>query len=1840
MIKNQLYPYIEKYINEYLWGFSKEQLNVGVINGTIVLEKLNIRIDKVNKKLDLTDTPFWLKSGSIQKIQVCCSLMNFIGEKPLEITIDNIDIILCPSAKWILRNVNSFIKENDFHLKEIYDPIDNNFHDVFLKKVNIYDGSILKSKAKIIEFFKDKSKISEIINHILNIGIRFYYQKSFLINLKIKNIHIRFEDDLHCHMFLKPGLNEKIENFKEVKNKIAVGFTIQDFELNLSTDGNVKKNNFKADNFNIYYQTNTEIYIPIKTFISHLDSNFEVNEKYYEFLKNKLVEFNKIINNFHNITVNKNSQTTQEKNLHKNHYFQCNKIIDNLNFMGNFGISSTDKGNIDFFSKTREKNYKFYFQLATSDIKLEINDFILNYLKNILQTMRALSVIDTIQEFKPMRKPYNIKDPLVEKMINEDKTGLFNKKRKLVARDWLHYMIWFTRFKKAIYGKLDQNLLQDEFSRYYNICCNSSIDENNILQNLDILNKESSNKQGISNNENMSPENIENNLKKELNPQEINILVSSDILIKSIIIKISKAFNNFDKEISNACDLEEILIKNKNENSVIVTLNSIDKKLFLTKDEMNLTFNLKNLKVDAGKNKIQILKNFEEKINTKNKELKSIIGSTAVIYKSSINNNTNLNIQNIKINNSNNSDIPKFNQISSSNSKSSLNTVNNSIPNVKLTMRPSNSNSINNVINNVKQSEILNNKYNKLEYSNNNYEGNRNTYENIDNLKNKKKFMVLDEVLENIGGTNSLISSNRNRIEESFIEINTKNNINVFQKEKNNFGNQRNGNIIDILLEKEKETQTMPNKINNSGKTYTYEENGIYTKNGIQNNKNHILTSDGKHSNNGLNKNNLDLNGHRNSENNNNSLSANVIKLVVSNQQKHRNENAQFINKNYNNFNQQNIHNNIFLTPNDKISLSNTDIQDSNPIRGTVNKNTINLKIRNGSNQFNNEEINLNSENIEIIQSEDLHFIKSNNFQELFKSAENNVLNISPLSEKQNEISKLEFFEIAKIENRQNNKNPNTNNIKDICIEFSYQKKNSNEKSDNAKAKSNQNDSLFSDKISLLTGDFILNISNNSIKEIKETMEELISIKKLNLRKIQNSNFIHNLSLEKDLIDLRHKILEKLENDSKLFNSDLSKEKLSKINTDNFKQLFINVNRNEIENYMKHLRIEINKIDKNVLNETNCDYRIHNIFEFFKKKSFEIEINIPNINILSFMPSENKFNNNINKHKIENSNKNKNEVEINHLISRSKFPKFYLYFLLKKKSLLLKFLEYEYEFYDRNNNLKIDFSEFIEVIKSKYEILKYPIIKQLENIKNENKQVIEKKNNLPIHPKSNLRNDEINGLEYKNENCFNESIDNENTPRKIESTKEQINNTLKIKNLPKSNINNNSNMDLEYKHKTLNETIKKNLNEGINKNIKFLEGSNQDNIDLKNRICQPDYKIKENIEDSADFYSFETKGITTINKNINCMNQIISKNLLNNNVYGNKNPENFQIANKNFNGDNQNFNNSENSKRDSINFNREIIPDNLNKQKSDDIKNYIENYFQNKNKNIEYNNDALNDTVKFSKNDNLNGSDFNSKKLIKFKFENQNEKSKINENNKKINKSKNNDEYNYEENYNQSIEDLDEVITPNDVAVANDIYVKKKHLEKVSSNEFSRIYSPEIAAKQKEIINNTENKILNNDFNFIKNNSNESTNNMMNNINMKNLDFYEFQKFKESGRYKNNPYSKMNKEYDNIKDEENDQTTNIQNTNYNNHKNSLNQASNTSRNSLTNPFYNKMINIDSNKNYEKEIQEDPLQNTNNRNTINAKKKDEINEILNQYKINTKGSQTKIATLKPKKKSIK
>ena len=327
MIKNRLYPLVEKYINEYLYGFTKEQLQVGVTNGIINLQRLNLRPDALNAKLDDKNLPIWIKAGLISKIQVGCSIMNFIGEKPLEVTIEGVDVMFTPSYRWVIQNVNSFLQETEERIRDAYDPSDNNSKDIFTQKVNVFDSSIFK-QTFMLEIFKDKSKISEMINKIFHKCFKFYYMKNYAISLTIKDIHIRFEDD-------------QLINFL---GDIALGLRIEKFAVNLSSEGIMKRDTFKLDKLDVYWELKPRILIPSEVLTNSLEfvskannyaeGTLTLDEKYYQRLK--AINFSKF-----------------------SYAPGTSFIVENFNCSGKLGTQSMDSGDMDLFSN-KEKTFKMY----------------------------------------------------------------------------------------------------------------------------------------------------------------------------------------------------------------------------------------------------------------------------------------------------------------------------------------------------------------------------------------------------------------------------------------------------------------------------------------------------------------------------------------------------------------------------------------------------------------------------------------------------------------------------------------------------------------------------------------------------------------------------------------------------------------------------------------------------------------------------------------------------------------------------------------------------------------------------------------------------------------------------------------------------------------------------------------------------------------------------------------------------------------------------------------------------------------------------------------------------------------------------------------------------------------------------------------------------------------------------------------------------------------------------------------------------------------------------------------------------------------------------------------
>ena len=575
MLKNQLYPYIESYLKDYLHGFTKEQLDIGIRDGQIKFENLNLRPDGVNQKMDEKNIPFWIKAGLISKITIGCSIMNFIGEKPLDVLIEGFDIILNPSYKWIIKNIDSFIIENKIMMKSVYDPNDNNSMDIFTKKINVLDNSIFK-KEYIEEIFKDKTKISNELNKMIKFCTKFYYQKNFLINLTIKNIHIRFEDD-------------QLINYL---GDLALGMKIDSLELILSSEGIMKKDFLKINKLCLYWEDPAEILIP-SSLLNISIKDGKLDESYYT--------------------------NVQKIKFQKFKYSKNNKfIVQNFSFSVKFGTKFIhNKSKIDFFNKENNNNYKFYTQFISNDLNFNFFPELMKINQNFSKFVSEFSVLEQVQDFKPMKKPYNIKSQtFLEFMefINKNKNPKYNKnftrKKKMLVRDWLYYFYWCQKCKLSLIGK-KINPLRLEFSRFYNLCFNYQNDFFN--NNLNILDSKENNSNNINNNINTNiplvdiPKNSENKVGiEDYNPDKINMSYISDINIKSININLHPCH------------------KNPNIDYICIKINNIEIKLSLLKTKFDFLFCCNSISLapsklsEAEKVYISSFRKKRESLNTNN----------------------------------------------------------------------------------------------------------------------------------------------------------------------------------------------------------------------------------------------------------------------------------------------------------------------------------------------------------------------------------------------------------------------------------------------------------------------------------------------------------------------------------------------------------------------------------------------------------------------------------------------------------------------------------------------------------------------------------------------------------------------------------------------------------------------------------------------------------------------------------------------------------------------------------------------------------------------------------------------------------------------------------------------------------------------------------------------------------------------------------------------------------------------------------------------------------------------------------------------------------------------
>ena len=550
ILKNKFYPYIEKYIKEYLHGFEKDRIDIQLTKGEVNLEKMSLRPDTINKIMDEQNVPFWIKVGLITKIHVGASLLSVIGEIPIEVEIEGINIILSPSYKWIINNIDKLKnKDNNDMSSETPNPLGN---DIFNKKPDEFDTSIFNIK-KIQEIFTDKTAISNILNGLFKSLYSFYTAPNFSVNIKIKKIHIRFEDD-------------ELINYT---GDIAYGLRIDLIQIKAGNKGNMKKNGIKLESLDIYWEDNAKILISSQ-FLNSCIEDGKLQERYYKNLKT--VRFEKF------------------ENLISTKY-----IVQDFNFSLNLGTKSEKSGDLDIFNLKTPPSM-VYFQLASNELNVNCYPDFLKIMNNFNEFLSQFPIIDKVKDYRPFIKPTNGNNLNYMNLVeNYRKNVIDNKnKGKMLVRDWINYIYWFQKSKNGEKRKII-NPIRTEFVRFYNICFKKMDIHEKKEEKAPLKEEKNKNKEKPTNSnpnppvtkttetptpkENETPTEIKEPEEK-LIPKDFEFSSRIDLLIKGLNISLHSSLDDKVKEYISIC------------------INGVEIKIRL--DKTIFEFNLKVKTIDLG----------------------------------------------------------------------------------------------------------------------------------------------------------------------------------------------------------------------------------------------------------------------------------------------------------------------------------------------------------------------------------------------------------------------------------------------------------------------------------------------------------------------------------------------------------------------------------------------------------------------------------------------------------------------------------------------------------------------------------------------------------------------------------------------------------------------------------------------------------------------------------------------------------------------------------------------------------------------------------------------------------------------------------------------------------------------------------------------------------------------------------------------------------------------------------------------------------------------------------------------------------------------------------------
>ena len=290
--------------------------------------------------------------------------MNIIGEKPIEIKINGINIIATLSYKFL--NDTSFSKE-----KKRNEKLEKIFKEKNFKSIGFYS-----LRERFMNNLRTTNKIKQI-NYLFKQLSEFINKKTSPLIIETQNCHLRFED----------------EDFINDNGNFVFGFKLKSFIFNRSCQTVSKNIFFQLNNLDFYWEPKPKIIIP------------------YQFLE-KLLNKDKNLNDYF--------KDIEKINLTNFHYIEGTKfIIKNGSFYFNVGNKLFNPNDISFSLKEKE-NHIIYFEMFINNLCINFDkEFILLFRLLIIFLIKYNFLHENIRDYRPLIKPITKNIEKENKNINK-----------------------------------------------------------------------------------------------------------------------------------------------------------------------------------------------------------------------------------------------------------------------------------------------------------------------------------------------------------------------------------------------------------------------------------------------------------------------------------------------------------------------------------------------------------------------------------------------------------------------------------------------------------------------------------------------------------------------------------------------------------------------------------------------------------------------------------------------------------------------------------------------------------------------------------------------------------------------------------------------------------------------------------------------------------------------------------------------------------------------------------------------------------------------------------------------------------------------------------------------------------------------------------------------------------------------------------------------------------------------------------------------------------------------------------------------------------------------------